>query len=76
MRLVDGSDVVDPDQLDDAERRLRMYAYLTAKEAGRTYFAIMRVFFSTLMADLSAADVASALASLERDGGLSLASPR
>ncbi len=45
-----------------------MYAYLTAKEARRTHFAIMRVFTSTLMADLSAADVASALASLERDG--------
>lgn len=68
MRLVDTSDVVDPDQLDDAGRRLRMYGYLTAKEARRTYFAIMRVFSATLMADLSAADVSSALASFERDG--------
>lgn len=45
-----------------------MYAYLTAKEAARTYFAIMRVFSATLMADLSTADVSSALAPFERDG--------
>lgn len=68
VRLVDTSDVVVPDQFDDAGRRLRMYAYLTAKEARRTYFAIMRVFSATLMADLSAADVSSALDSFERDG--------
>jgi uncharacterized protein (TIGR02677 family) len=68
VRLVYTSDVVAPGELDDAGRRLRMYAYLTAKEARRTYFAIMRVFSATLMADLSAADVSSALASFERDG--------
>ena len=68
VRLVDTSDTVAADELDDAGRRLRMYKYLTAKEARRTYFAIMRVFSATLMADLSAADVASALASFERDG--------
>jgi uncharacterized protein (TIGR02677 family) len=45
-----------------------MYAYLTAKEAARTHFAIMRVFSATLMADLSAADVASALVPFEREG--------
>jgi uncharacterized protein (TIGR02677 family) len=68
VRIVDSSDDADSDQLDDAGRRLRMYAYLTAKEAARTYFAIMRVFSATLMADLSAADVSSALAIFERDG--------
>ena len=51
----------------DAERRLRLYSYLTTGES-RTYFAIMRVFASTLMADLSAADVSSALVPVERDG--------
>lgn len=45
-----------------------MYSYLTADEARRSYFAIMRVFSSTLMADLSATDVSSALVSFERDG--------
>jgi uncharacterized protein (TIGR02677 family) len=44
-----------------------MYAYLTATEA-RAYFAIMRVFSATLMADMSAADVSIALAPFERDG--------
>jgi uncharacterized protein (TIGR02677 family) len=53
---------------DDAEQRLRMYTYLTAREYGRTYFAIMRLFSSTLMADLSAIDVSNALASAEREG--------
>ena len=45
-----------------------MYTYLTAREARRTYFAIMRLFSSTLMADLSAIDVSNALASAEREG--------
>jgi uncharacterized protein (TIGR02677 family) len=45
-----------------------MYAYLTAREARRTHFAIMRLFSSTLMADLSAADVSSGLVSAEREG--------
>src|SRR5262249_60568721 len=52
----------------DAEQRLRRYSYLTSREFPRTYFAIMRVFSSTLLADLSAADVSSALAGAERDG--------
>jgi hypothetical protein len=40
-----------------------MYAYLTAQEYAHTYFAIMRVFSVSLMADLSATDVATVLAS-------------
>jgi len=54
------------DPLTDADRRLRLYSYLTMGES-RTYFAIMRVFASTLMADLSATDVSNALVSAERD---------
>jgi len=46
-----------------------MYTYLT-QEWAHTYFAIMRVFSGTLMADLSAADVSIALAPFERDGEL------
>jgi len=60
------------DQLDDAEYRLRMYTYLTARETRRTYFAIMRLFSSTLMADLSAIEVSNALASAEREGRIDL----
>jgi uncharacterized protein (TIGR02677 family) len=52
----------------DAEHRLRRYSYLTSREFPRTYFAIMRVFSSTLLADLSAIDVSNALAAAERDG--------
>jgi len=59
--------VDEADRAADAEHRLRLYSYLTAGES-RTYFAIMRVFASTLMADLSAADVSSSLVSAERDG--------
>lgn len=51
----------------EAERRLRRYSYLT-RDARRTYFAIMRVFSSTLLADLSATDVSHALAAAERAG--------
>ncbi|KAB1160898.1 DUF2397 family protein [Micromonospora sp. AMSO12t] len=52
----------------DAESRLRRYSYLTSREFPRTYFAIMRVFSSTLLADLSATDVSNALFAAERDG--------
>ncbi|MUL41029.1 DUF2397 family protein [Streptomonospora sp. PA3] len=47
--------------------RLRLYGYLTAPER-RTYLAIMRLFTSTLMADLGAGEIASALAAAERRG--------
>ena len=67
LRIVDAPEANGVDPLIDAERRLRLYSYLTMGES-RTYFAIMRVFASTLMADLSAADVSNALASAERDG--------
>jgi len=65
---VEVADAAESDQLDDAEDRLRLYTYLTAREARRTHFAIMRLFSSTLMADLSAIDVSSALAVAEREG--------
>jgi uncharacterized protein (TIGR02677 family) len=64
---VDNLDAATSDPLDDAGRRLRMYTYLT-QEWAHTYFAIMRVFSGTLMADLSAADVSIALVPFERDG--------
>src|ERR1700730_17324666 len=67
VHLVDNSDAATSDPLDDAGDRLRMYTYLT-QEWAHTYFAIMRVFSGTLMADLSAADVSIALAPFERDG--------
>ena len=65
--IVDVPEADGADPLADAERRLRLYSYLTMGES-RTYFAIMRVFASTLMADLSAAEVSSALGLAERDG--------
>jgi uncharacterized protein (TIGR02677 family) len=49
------------------ESRLRLYAYLTAPER-RTYLAVMRLFTSTLLADLGAGEVAAALAAAERRG--------
>ncbi len=52
----------------DTERRLQLYAYLQPREHHRTYLAIMRLFTSTLLADLSAGEVSSALAAAERDG--------
>jgi uncharacterized protein (TIGR02677 family) len=48
--------------------RLGLYAYLQAREHKSTYLAIMRLFTATLLADLSAGDVAAALASAEREG--------
>jgi uncharacterized protein (TIGR02677 family) len=67
LRIVDAPEADGVDPLIDAECRLRLYSYLTMGES-RTYFAIMRVFASTLMADLTAADVSNALVSAERDG--------
>jgi len=54
----------------DAQRRLQLYAYLQPREHHRTYLAIMRLFTSTLLADLSAGEVSSALAAAERDGSI------
>jgi uncharacterized protein (TIGR02677 family) len=64
---------VNPDQQDRSvgagpTDRLGLYAYLQAREHMRTYLAIMRLFTATLLADLSAGDVAAALASAEREG--------
>ncbi|MDR7300833.1 DUF2397 domain-containing protein [Haloactinomyces albus] len=50
-----------------AEQRLQLFAYLQAPEH-HTYLAIMRLFTSTLLADLSADEVAAALVGAERDG--------
>jgi uncharacterized protein (TIGR02677 family) len=54
----------------DAERRLQLFAYLQPGRNHRTYLAIMRLFTSTLLADLSAGEVASALAAAERTGAV------
>jgi uncharacterized protein (TIGR02677 family) len=56
------------DERDD-EPRLHLFAYVQAREH-RTYLAIMRLFTSTLLADLSAGEVAAALAVAEREGGI------
>ncbi|MGX7825090.1 DUF2397 domain-containing protein [Actinokineospora sp. 24-640] len=56
------------EQETDPERRLQLYAYLQPREHHRTYLAIMRLFTSTLLADLSAGEVSQALAAAERDG--------
>ncbi|CRK61819.1 FIG098404: Hypothetical protein [Alloactinosynnema sp. L-07] len=53
-------------------RRLQLYAYLQPREHHRTYLAIMRLFTSTLLADLSAGEVSSALAAAERDGRIDI----
>ncbi|WP_344131520.1 TIGR02677 family protein [Saccharopolyspora halophila] len=54
-----------PEQPGD-DGRLQLFAYLQAQEH-RTYLAIMRLFTSTLLADLSAGEVAAALAAAERE---------
>jgi uncharacterized protein (TIGR02677 family) len=59
---------VEPQHESDPGRRLQLYAYLQPREHHRTYLAIMRLFTSTLLADLSAGEVSSALAAAERDG--------
>jgi uncharacterized protein (TIGR02677 family) len=51
-----------------AQGRLQLFAYLQPGRNHRTYLAIMRLFTSTLLADLSAGEVATALAAAERDG--------
>jgi uncharacterized protein (TIGR02677 family) len=50
------------------QERLKLYAYLGASDYPRTYLEIMRLFTSTLLADLSAGEVAGALAGAEREG--------
>ncbi|MGH3435282.1 MAG: DUF2397 domain-containing protein [Sciscionella sp.] len=66
-----------PSQTDDfaagsedhtAARRLKLYAYLDARDYQRTYLEIMRLFAATLLADLSAGEVSAALAVAEREG--------
>lgn len=48
--------------------RLKLYAYLDAREHRRSYLEIMRLFSHTLLADLSAGEVSQALAAAEREG--------
>lgn len=52
---------------DTDEQRLHLFTYLQAPEH-RTYLAIMRLFTSTLLADLSVSEVTGALAVAEREG--------
>ena len=59
-----------PEQGEQAQQRLALFTYLQAPEH-RTYLAIMRLFTSTLLADLSASEVAAALAVAEREGRVS-----
>jgi len=59
---------VTPDDTRVPTDRLGLYAYLQAREHMRTYLAVMRLFTATLLADLSAGDVAAALAAAEREG--------
>lgn len=63
---------MEPEQETDTEHRLQLYAYLQPREHHRTYLAIMRLFTSTLLADLSAGEVSSALAAAERDGRIDI----
>ncbi|GGS12639.1 DUF2397 domain-containing protein [Actinokineospora fastidiosa] len=63
---------MEPQQETDPERRLQLYAYLQPREHHRTYLAIMRLFTSTLLADLSAGEVSAALASAEREGRIDI----
>jgi uncharacterized protein (TIGR02677 family) len=57
-----------PDPVADEARRLKLYAYLDAREHRRTYLSIMRLFSDTLLADLSAGEVTAALTAAERRG--------
>jgi uncharacterized protein (TIGR02677 family) len=60
---------VEQEQYDETtDRRLLLYAYLQPREHHRTYLTTMRLFASTLLADLSAGEVAAKLAAAERDG--------
>ncbi|MCX2731818.1 TIGR02677 family protein [Saccharopolyspora sp. NFXS83] len=56
-----------PDDVQTDQQRLRLFAYLSAREH-RTYLAVMRLFTSTLLADLSIGEVTAALAAAEREG--------
>jgi uncharacterized protein (TIGR02677 family) len=62
------SDAPGPERAADEARRLKLYAYLDAREHRRTYLAIMRLFASTLLADLSAGEVTAAVARAEQRG--------
>ena len=53
---------------ESTDRRLLLYAYLQPREHHRTYLTTMRLFASTLLADLSAGEVAAKLAAAEREG--------
>ncbi|QGK69357.1 DUF2397 family protein [Allosaccharopolyspora coralli] len=61
------TDASAPESTPDGEQRLQLFAYVRATEH-RTYLTIMRLFTSTLLADLSASEVAAALAVAEREG--------
>ncbi|SFT52121.1 TIGR02677 family protein [Actinopolyspora lacussalsi subsp. righensis] len=54
-------------EVESGERRLLLYRHLQVS-GHRTYLTIMRLFTSTLLADLSAAEVAGTLAVAEREG--------
>ncbi|WP_244515457.1 DUF2397 domain-containing protein [Actinopolyspora xinjiangensis] len=54
-------------EVGSGERRLLLYRHLQVS-GHRTYLAIMRLFTSTLLADLSASEVAGTLAVAEREG--------
>src|ERR1044072_8401524 len=60
----------------DEARRLKLYAYLDAREHRRTYLWIMRLFASTLLADLSAGEVSAALSRAERRGDIAAGESR
>lgn len=68
MSASESPDAPEPDRAADEARRLKLYAYLDAREHRRTYLAIMQLFASTLLADLSAGEVAAAIAKAERQG--------
>ncbi|NYH79858.1 uncharacterized protein (TIGR02677 family) [Actinopolyspora biskrensis] len=61
-----GEDELVSDDRSD-ERRLLLYRHLQVS-GHRTYLTIMRLFTSTLLADLSASEVSGALAVAEREG--------
>lgn len=60
------TDAARPGESADAPVRLKLYTYLQVPER-RTYLAIMRLFTSTLLADLSASEVSNALRRVEQE---------
>jgi uncharacterized protein (TIGR02677 family) len=60
----------------DEARRLKLYAYLDAREHRRTYLSIMRLFSGTLLADMSAGEVSSALLHAEERGDVAAGESR